>query len=73
MVKFIEARFSSTCAETGKPIRKHDSILYDTVTKKVYCSRSKAYQNEAERKSTANMVQANEDAYYDNFCQTNNI
>lgn len=73
MVKFIEARFSGSCAETGKSIKKHDSVLFNPATKKVYCSQSKTYKDEAERKSIANMVQANEEACYDSFCMNNNI
>lgn len=73
MAKFMEARFRSQCAETGKTINKADSILYDPSTKKAYCSQSKTYQDEAERISTASYVDAQENAYYDNFCMTNNI
>lgn len=73
MSRFIEARFQSRCAETGITIRKHESILYDPLTKKAYCSQSAKYQDEASSRSTAAMVSAQEDAYYDNFCHENNI
>lgn len=73
MAKFIEARFQSHCAETGSTIKKDDSILYDTVTKKAYCSQSRKYKDEASCRNIAAMVEAQENAYYDNFCITNNI
>lgn len=73
MLKFIEARFRSRCAETEMTINKNDSILYDTVTKKAYCSQSDKYKHQASCHSTAAMVQAQEEAYFDNFCQKNNI
>jgi len=73
MIKFITARFSSRCADTGITIAKDDNILYDTSTKKAYCSKSKTYRDEAQRINTAAYVQAQEDAYFDNFCQQNGI
>lgn len=73
MAKFMEARFPSQCAETGIKIRKDDSIFYDSFTKKAYCSKSKKYKDEAERKSVAAYVEAQENAAFDNFCYNNNI
>lgn len=73
MIKFISARFSSRCAETGNRISKDDSILYDTESKKAYCSKSKFYLDEAERRAVASYVEAQENAYFDNFCLANRI
>lgn len=73
MDKFIKAKFKSVCSETGNKINKGDSILFDTVTHKVFCSASKRFKSEHERVSTVSYVQAQEDAYFDNFCQRNGI
>jgi hypothetical protein len=34
--KVITAKFNSTCAETGRPIKKGEPMVYDYVTKKCY-------------------------------------
>lgn len=73
MTKFIEARFTSKCFETGITINKHDNILYNPVTKRAYCSESKKYKQEAEQQSIASHIQAQEDACFDNFCINNTI
>lgn len=36
MLKIIKARFSSKCAETGKPLAKGTMITYDTEARKAY-------------------------------------
>ena len=38
---FTVARFDSTCAETGKPIRKGERIAYYPATRKAYSESSK--------------------------------
>lgn len=73
MEKFITARFKGKCAETASKITKGDNILYDTQTGKVYSSRSGRYKKAIESRSTAVCVQAQEEAYYDDFCRKNNI
>ena len=73
MNKFIKARFKSSCSQTGTIIKKGDNILFDTNTKKVFCEQSEKYQSELECVNVASCVQANEDAYFDDFCQRNNI
>jgi len=71
-MKQITAKFKSTCADTGKIIKKGDTMLYDYSTKKCYSMDSKqAKNNEADQIGLH--IQANEDAYFDNFCQQNNI
>ncbi len=67
------AKFNSVCAETGKKIRKGDSMLYDKTTRKCYTTDSNAAKNESERQSLMSYVDAQENAYFDNFCRANNI
>jgi hypothetical protein len=69
MGKFMQSRFKSTCAETGIVIKKGESIYFDG---RAYCSRSKAYKV-ANDPTDIGYVQAQENAYFDNFCYTNNI
>ncbi len=38
--RFITAKFPGHCAETGKPIKKGDQVLYFPLTRKVYCGES---------------------------------
>ncbi len=73
MNKFLKSKFKGVCNETGKPIAKGDVILFDTVTHNVYCSDSTKYKSEWECKQTAAYIQAQEDAYFDNFCIRNGI
>ena len=65
MKKLITAKFTSRCAETGNQIKKGEKMVYDTDTKK-------CYSIEVD-KNAADMVQANEEAYFDNFCYMNNL
>lgn len=73
MNKFIQAKFKSVCHETDKVIAKGDSILYDTDTKKAYSAESSTYKKAYQCTQDAHYVQAQEDAYFDNFCQRNGI
>jgi hypothetical protein len=68
MNKFMISKFKSVCQETGKVISKGEYILYDTASRKAYSSQSKKYQSEQECVQTAAYIQAQEDAYFDNFC-----
>jgi hypothetical protein len=70
MGRFINARFKSACAETGKVISRGESIYFDG---KAYCMDSKAYRDRKEANQTFAHIQANENAYFDNFCYQNNI
>jgi hypothetical protein len=72
-MNFINAKFSSTCAETGAAIAKGENCLYDRVNKKVYCRSSKKYQEHQETENTSSFIEAQENAYFDNFCEKNNI
>lgn len=75
-MKKITARFNSTCAETGAKIKKGSQMLYDYSTKKCYCEHSQKYKNfegGGYPDQAGAMAQANEEAYFDNFCLYNNI
>lgn len=69
MNKFMKSKFKGTCNETGKSIAKGEPILYDTVSRNVYCKESQKYKSEWECGQTASYVQAQEDAYWDNLCR----
>jgi hypothetical protein len=76
MKKIIYAKFSSQCAETGQTIKKGDRMVYDTSSKKCYTIASKKaveFMNSPADQDAADMVQANEYAYFDTFCQNNNL
>jgi nitrous oxide reductase len=65
----MESRFASTCVETGKKICKGESILY-VPNKGAYCEQSNAYQEfMGIDRNTLNMIEANENAYFDNFAR----
>jgi hypothetical protein len=70
MGRFITSRFKSICAETGIQIKSNESIYYDG---KAYCTSSSRYIKAKEIGQTFAHIQANEDAYFDNFCRNNNI
>jgi len=72
-MNFINAKFKGKCAETGAIIAKGKNCLFDRVNKKVYCRSSKKYTQEEETANTSSFIEAQENAYFDNFCQTNNI
>lgn len=73
MNKFMNARFNSRCAETGQQIKKDSPIFYDARQRKAYGQNSERYKREKEARETGNMIQANEEAFFDNFCQRNGI
>jgi hypothetical protein len=70
MGKFMYSKFASNCAETSAKIKKGESIYYNG---KAYSSSSKTYQNAKENEQTSCHIQAQENAYFDNFCYSNNI
>lgn len=74
-MNLITAKFKSVCAETGRTIKKGEEIVYDYSAKKCYSFYSQVYHNfkKPDFGQAAKLVQANEDAFYDNFCQANNI
>jgi hypothetical protein len=72
-MNFINAKFKSKCAETGAVIAKSENCLYDRATRKVYCRTSKMFLAEQETENTSSFIEAQENAYFDNFSQANNI
>jgi len=62
------AKFTSRCAKTGKTIKRGERMYYDKNTRQCYTIDSQTQQT-----PEAAMVQANENAYFDNFCMANNI
>jgi hypothetical protein len=83
-MRLINAKFKSVCNETGCTIKKGERCVYDPITKKCYAIGSnkavafinnKETTNEDERDTNGmrSMIQANEDAYFDNFCYRENI
>lgn len=74
-MKKITAKFNSTCFETGAKIKKGDPMYYDYATKKCYSVNSqKAKETEHhDFKQAGDMAQAEQDAFFDNFCINNNI
>jgi hypothetical protein len=73
-MKIINAKYKSTCAETGCKINKGERMLYDSETKKCYAIGSnKAIEFINKPDPAEGMISANEEAYFDTFCQNNNI
>ena len=76
MLKIITAKFSSQCAETGQKIKKGERMLYDSFVRKCYAIASKKaveFMNSPADQGAADMVNANEEAFFDTFCQNNNL
>ncbi len=76
-MKKITAKFASDCAETGKRILRGETMYYNYKTRQCYCMASnKAKEIEGIDKEcidTANYIQAQENAYFDNFCQNDRM
>lgn len=72
----ITAKFNSRCNSTGLPLKKGEQIYYDRQAKKAYHITdqlaAKRY-NDSVDTNTSNLISAQEEAYFDNFCQNNNI
>lgn len=45
-MRYIKAKFNSTCIETGRVIKKGEEVLYNPKTKKVYHRLSKRFENQ---------------------------
>jgi len=71
-MKYITAKFTSLCPRTGMTIRKGSPCLYDTNTRKAYHPTAKDSLTK-DVDDLAGFIKAQEDAYFDNFCQQNNI
>lgn len=75
-MQIINTKFNSICFETGAKIKKGEQMLYDYIGKKCYCMKSmKAieFQGLNDEDPAASTIRANEEAYFDNFCLSNNI
>lgn len=72
-MKKIKAKFNSKCAETGATIKKGDLMYYDYRARQCYTLDSKTATNYENGDGAGGYVTANENAFYDNFCSTNNI
>jgi len=73
-MKKITAKFNSICAETGAKIKKGESMYYDYSTKKCYCLDSNTALNIGYGEDRGMSISdAQEMAYFDNFCQRNNL
>lgn len=70
----IRAKYANRCAETGEWIRKGDECIYSPASRCIYSMKSLVAQNFLSQADLAlGMIQANEEAYFDNFCMNNNI
>lgn len=66
-MKTITAKFKSKCTETGVTINKGDRCLYDPKAKKVYSLDSNIAKINQQVNNDRAYVQAQEEAYFDNF------
>lgn len=73
----IKAKFSGKCAATGASIKKGEECFFDLITRRIYKIEAVYYMEKItgtdDRDPAAGMIQGNEDAFFDNFCQQNNI
>lgn len=68
----ITAKFNSTCPATGIVIRKGTICYYDPDTRKAYHSTA-PLPTKGEDANLSGFIQAQEDAHFDSFCQSQNI
>lgn len=57
-MRVITAKFNSTCAETGRPIKKGDVCVYDPATRRVFASGSPTQQAFNKRDQGGDMLDA---------------
>ena len=68
-MKLITAKFNSKCTETGKPLKKGDTIYYDPTTRRAYHKDAEAPKNATNNKNSnpdAWISEALETAYFGN-------
>ena len=70
-MKQIKAKFKSKCAETGKVINKGETMLYNYTTRQCYAIHSNTGQAERSNTNDAELIEAQENAYFDNFTYLN--
>ena len=63
-MKKITAKFNSVCAETGKKLRKGESIYYDINTRKAYHVTASIVNKQSNDDNA--YVNAQEEAYWNN-------
>ena len=71
-MKHITAKFTSLCPRTGLTIRKGSPCLYDQNAKKAYHLTAKESLTK-EVDDLAAYIQSEQEAYFDSFCQANNL
>lgn len=69
--KFMRSKFQNYCTETAQKIFKGDPIYLKNG--RPYCQYSNEYKQAKETKDTTNLIEAEQSAYFDNFCLINNI
>jgi hypothetical protein len=88
-MKLITAKFNGRCCETGKAIKKGDNIGYDPASKQAFHAESPSVarfrgmtQSGSGHESSVKasfvsmdqaLVEAQENSYFDSFCQHNNL
>lgn len=68
----MNAKFNSTCAQTGKEIKKGDYIYY-VPGRGAFHKDSKAFKDQRNSDMDADMINEMEHASFDRFVQKNNI
>lgn len=71
-MKKIFAKFPSHCADTGRRIFKGEAVYYDPTLKRVFsqnCDMARMYESQQEARNTRAYVEAQENAYFDNFAR----
>lgn len=71
VIKMI-AKYTGRCGLTGQTIRKGEPMYYNRRMRQVYTI--EAWEQRANQPDpAAAMIQAEQDAYFDTWCQANNI
>lgn len=68
-MKLITSKYGGICHKTGAKINKGEFMYYDYRERKVYCKKYIEDLNEAY--STKQFIEAQENAYFDNFISLN--
>lgn len=68
-MKHMIAKFKSTCPETGIILKKGDPIVYDNKSRKAFHPTAPSIQQYPDQ--SGDIIQANEEAYFDNWASAN--
>lgn len=73
MMKIMTARFTGTCAETGKPLKRGTTIVYDSVERKAYHPDSQKARDHGNGMpdNDGQLVEAQTEAIFDNWYAAN--